>query len=29
MKDIAGYNLNAAASFLAKLSQFEDETLAK
>jgi hypothetical protein len=25
MKDLAGYNLNAADSFLAKLSQFEDE----
>jgi hypothetical protein len=29
MKDLAGYNLNAAAGFLAKLSQFEDENLAK
>jgi hypothetical protein len=29
MKDLAGYNLNAAACFLAKLSQFEDEKLAK
>jgi hypothetical protein len=25
MKELAGYNLNAAADFLAKLSQFEDE----
>lgn len=25
MKDLAGYNLNAATSFLVKLSQFEDE----
>jgi hypothetical protein len=29
MKDLAGYNLNAADGFLAKLSQFEDENLAK
>ncbi len=29
MKDLAGYNLNAATSFLVKLSQFEDESLAK
>ena len=29
MKDLAGYNLNAAAGFLATLSEFEDETLAK
>ena len=29
MKDLAGYNLNAATSFLAKLSEFEDETLAQ
>lgn len=28
MKDLAGYNLNAAAGFLATLSQFEDENLA-
>jgi hypothetical protein len=29
MKDLAGYNLNAATGFLAKLSQFEDENLVK
>lgn len=29
MKDLAGYNLNAAAGFLTTLSQFEDENLAK
>jgi hypothetical protein len=29
MKDLAGYNLNAAAGFLAKLSQFEEEHPAK
>jgi hypothetical protein len=29
MKDLAGYNLNAAAGFLASLSEFEDETLAQ
>jgi hypothetical protein len=29
MKDLAGYNLNAAAGFLATLSQFEDEDVAK
>jgi hypothetical protein len=29
MKDLAGYNLNAATGFLAKLSQFEDQNLAK
>jgi hypothetical protein len=29
MKDLAGYNLNAAAGFLATLSQFEDEKVAK
>jgi hypothetical protein len=29
MKDLAGYNLNAAAGFLATLSQFEDENVAK
>ncbi|HEY5027605.1 MAG TPA: hypothetical protein VIK39_04290 [Candidatus Angelobacter sp.] len=29
MKDLAGHNLNAAAGFLATLSEFEDETLAK
>jgi hypothetical protein len=29
MKDLAGYNLNAATGFLAKLSQFEDESLVK
>jgi hypothetical protein len=29
MKDIAGHNLNAAGLFLARLSEFEDETLAK
>jgi hypothetical protein len=29
MKDLAGYNLNVATGFLAKLSQFEDENLAK
>jgi hypothetical protein len=29
MKDLAGYNLNAAAGFLATLSQFEDENEAK
>jgi hypothetical protein len=28
MKDLAGYNLNAAAGFLARLSEFEDESLA-
>jgi hypothetical protein len=28
MKDLAGYNLNAAAGFLASLSEFEHETLA-
>ena len=29
MKDLAGYNLNAATGFLARLSEFEDENLAK
>jgi len=29
MKDLAGYNLNAAAGFLTTLSQFEDEKVAK
>ena len=29
MKDLAGYNLNAAAGFLASLSEFEGETLAQ
>jgi hypothetical protein len=29
MKDLAGYNLNAAAGFLTKLSQFEEENPAK
>jgi hypothetical protein len=29
MKDLAGYNLNAAGGFLASLSEFEDETLAR
>jgi hypothetical protein len=29
MKDLAGYNLNAAAGFLASLSEFEDETPAQ
>jgi hypothetical protein len=29
MRDLAGYNLNAAAGFLATLSQFEDENVAK
>ncbi len=29
MKDLAGYNLNAAAGFLATLSEFENENLAK
>jgi hypothetical protein len=26
MKDLAGYNLNAAAGFFASLSEFEEET---